>query len=161
MDHRHLAQFSQEPAGDAFTHHRVALEPEWTGHDLAHELRMLSRRGEHLVGLRRVQAHACLGEDVLAGSQCRQRDRRMQIGPGADDDGVDVRVVDEIFPGGEAAGNGEFPCHCRGGFEATVGDGDNLDVRDSAEARNVPGFHVRACADEADSQHGSPRLFLR
>ena len=45
-----------------------------------------------------LQAQARLGQDVLAGLQRGQRDRAVQIRPGADDDGVDVRVGDEVFP---------------------------------------------------------------
>ena len=49
--------------------------------------------------LGRVHAEPGFGQHMLAGLQGRERDRAVQVGPGADDDRVDGGIGDELFPG--------------------------------------------------------------
>ena len=61
------------------------------------------------MGLGRGQAQPRLGQDVLAGLQGRGRDGAVQIGPGADDDGVDVAVGNQFLPVAVGARDAELP----------------------------------------------------
>ena len=47
----------------------------------------------------------------------------------------------------------EFARHRRAGFGPAIGHGDDFDVRQGAEAGDVPGFHVGARADKTNAYH--------
>lgn len=42
--------------------------------------------------------HTGFAQDVLAGSEGFLGKRRVHVGPGADDDGIDLRVIDDRPP---------------------------------------------------------------
>ena len=52
------------------------------------------------MGFGGVHRHARFAHDMFAGGERGQGDRGVEIGPGADDDGVGVTGVDEFRPGG-------------------------------------------------------------
>ena len=115
---------------------------------------MLARRGEHPMGFGRGHRHPRFREDVLAGFECGQRDRAVQVGPGADDDGVDPRVGDQVFPAVERARDAELAGRRRRGLRPAVADGDDLDLGDRPQAGDVTRSGVGPGADEADAQRG-------
>src|SRR5205823_2299441 len=84
------------------------------------------------------------------------RDRAVEIGPGADDDSVDLVRLDEVFPVLEDARDLELACHPGGGVAVLVADADNLDPRQRLEAGKVPCAGNRPRADDADADHALP-----
>ena len=89
---------------------------------------------------------------MLAGVQGGQRDRAVQVGPGADDDGVEVRIGDQVLPvledlrdavlSGDGLGRGRPP----------VADGDDVHVREGPEAWDVTGPRVGPRANQSDAE---------
>ena len=106
----------------------------------------------HPLRLGRVEAHARFGEDVLAGCQRRQRDRAVQVRPGADDDSVHVAVGDHLFPVGIGARDVEGARCGLGRFGPAVAHGDDVHVGDGPEARNVSSARVGPGSDQPDTQ---------
>ena len=82
------------------------------------------------------------GEDQVA----------VHIGPGADADGVEGVVVEELGP--VVVGLGDFVLvgDALGGLAGAVGDGGDLDAGLLAEAGDVAEGGVGAGADEADAE---------
>ena len=94
--------------------------------------------------------HPRLGQDVLAGLERGDRDRRVENRPGADEDRVERRVRDERLPRRVGASEPEGVRRAPGRFLGAVGDPDQLDAVDRAEARDVLGRHDPAGADDPD-----------
>ena len=100
----------RKPVGDQRADERVAGQAVGAGDDHRRQLGTLARAVEHPLGLAGVHRHPGLGQDVLAGVERRQGDRAVQVGPGADDDGVDLVVVDQVLP----ARRRSWGCRTRG-----------------------------------------------
>lgn len=147
-----LAHFAEEPALDQLPHHRVALESVGAGHDLRDQPLLLAGGGQHAVGLGGVHRHARLGQHVLAGFEGRQGDRAVQIRPGADDDGVEVRVGEQVLPALVGARDAKLARRLRSRDEPPVADRDDLNVGQGAQPGNVPQPGVGPGTDEADAQ---------
>src|SRR5581483_871468 len=139
---------------DQLDHDLVPLEAEGAGHDLGDEVRVLAGGGEHAVGLGGAEAQPGLGQDVLAGGQGGEQDRAVQVGPGADEDGVDVGVGDDLLPVGVGARDVVLAGDGGGGLGPAVADGDEVDVRQGEQAGDVPRARVGAGADQADAEGG-------
>src|SRR4051812_44097788 len=78
----------------------------------------------------------------------------MQVWPGADNDGIDVGVADDFFPGARGARDGEVTGDFLGGLGPAVAHGDDLDAGDGSEARDVARPGVGAGTDQTDTDHG-------
>jgi hypothetical protein len=65
---------------------------------LLDEIRMLMRGVRHPMRFVGIPRHPRFREDVLAGVEGGARDLAVQIGPGTDTDGVDIRIRDQIVP---------------------------------------------------------------
>ena len=104
----------------------MALEAIRARHDLSDELRITARGRQHVVGLRGVEAHAGLGQDMLAGFQGGESDGTVEIGPGADHKRVDGRVGDEVLPMLIGARDRELAGSRKGGGRPAVADRGEL-----------------------------------
>ncbi len=103
-------------------------------------------------GLGGIHGQPGLGEDMLAGLERGQGNGAMQVRPGADDDGVDLVVGDQVLPLGECAGNAKLAGHgCRGLWPA-IANRDNVDAFLGQQAWNVPQTGIGPGADQTDSQ---------
>src|SRR5690606_5508661 len=71
------------------------LEVHRRWHDLSDEVRMAPRRLEHGPRLDGVHRHARLDEDVLAGVEGSDGVFGVPVRPGADTDGIDVRIAED------------------------------------------------------------------
>lgn len=128
----HLAELAQVALRNPLAHDLVSLEAERAGHDLGHEMRALLGGPQHATCLGSVHAHPCLGEHMLAGFQCRQRDRAMQIRPGADDDRINVRARHHLLPVVVDVEPAVLPGDGGAGLGAAVAHSHDLDVRAGA-----------------------------
>ena len=103
------------------------------------------------MGLGGVETEPGFGEHMLAGLQGGQRDRAVQIRPGADDDGVNVAAIDQFLPVFIAARNAKLTGGGGRGSRPTVTHGHDFDIRECPQAGDVPQLHVGPDADQADS----------
>ena len=108
---------------------------------------------QHLVGLVGVHGHSRLGEHVLAGGQGCQYQVAVHVGPGADADGIDAVVVEQVGPVVVYRGDFELPGDALPGFAAAVSHGDDLDVALFPEAGDVAQTSVGTGPDQADADH--------
>src|SRR3954469_9746421 len=76
----------------------------------------------------------------------------MQVGPGADDAGIDLGVADDFLPRGEGPGGRELGVDGGGRLGPAVANGDDLDAGDGPQTRNVTAACVGARADESDTE---------
>ncbi len=147
-----LAQFAQEARLDQLDHDPVPLEAEGAGHDLSDKVGVLAGGGEHAVGLGGVHAQPCLGQDVLALGQRCECDRAVQVGPGADDDGINLGVGDQLLPVAIGARDAVLVGGGGGGFRPAVDDSDHLNVGQGAQPGDMPQPGVGPGTDQADAQ---------
>ncbi len=104
-----------------------------------HRARVLGGRG-----------HPCLGQDVLAGMERGDRDRRVEDRPGADQHGVDRWIGEQRLPGRVRTVEPERIGGSPRRVLRAVGDADELDAIDRAEPRDVLGRDDPAGADDPD-----------
>ncbi len=86
-----------------------------------------------------------------AGLQGGDGQGRVHIGPGADADGVDLAVLDDLQPVGRDPGDGEFVGHALAGFNGAVGHRHHLHARLVAQPGDMHRPGVAAGADDADA----------
>ena len=106
---------------------------------------------QHRAGILGAGSHPGLGQDVLAGLERADRDRRVEHRPGADQDRVELRVRDELLPGRIGAREPELIGRATRRLLGAVGDPDQLDAVDGAEARDVLARDDPAGADDPDA----------
>ena len=147
----HLAQVAQEPAPDQFKDDFMRFKAVGTGHNLCDQIRESPRRPQHAVGFGGVHAHARLGQHVLARFQRREGNRTVQIGPGADNHGVNVGVGSQVLPALEGARHVVFLRDRRRRFGPAIADGDDLHVRQRTQSRNMASTGVGSGADQSDT----------
>ena len=87
---------------------------------------MAERRRQHGAGFAMVHGHARFAEHVLPGLEGSDGQRRVHIGPCADADGVDARVVQKRSPMVMNFRNGKFVGNPLAGLTRPVGDSDDL-----------------------------------
>lgn len=148
----HFPKLSQIALLDEVAHHLVTFEAVGAGDDLGHELGSLLCSSQHAMGLGGIHAHPGFGEHVLTGIEGAQRDGAMQVRPGADDNGIDVRARHDFFPVMVDVDSAQLMGHGGGGFGPAVAHGHNRDVRTRKQPRNVPQTRVGASADQSHSQ---------
>ncbi len=110
----------------------VDAQGERGGHNLSYQVRSRLRRRQHLLRFLQIAGHARLAHDMLTcleGANCRPA---MQVGPGADDDRIDIGSVNELPPVIIDNGNIEFRRDLHGGGSAPVTDGDDFHTLDGA-----------------------------
>ena len=90
------------------------------------------------MGLGGVHGQASLSQDVLARFQGRERDGTVQVRPGADDDGSDVPVLDDLLPVLIDAGHTVLTGDGGARFGPAIAHGQQLHVLNGLEAGNVP-----------------------
>ena len=112
---------------------------------------MRPRGFQHLAGLGGGGGHAGLGEHVLAGLQRGNGQRAVHIGPGADADGADGLVLQQLLPTVVDGGDVELVGHHLPGRAGTVGHRGDFDACDLVEAGDVAVAGVAPRADESDS----------
>ena len=91
-------QIPQVAIGDHVDNLLVERQGVRRRYDLRHQVRALLGGVEHGVRFRGVRGHAGLDKDVLVRLKRRDREDGVHVGPGADADGVDVFVVDDVDP---------------------------------------------------------------
>ena len=145
-----LAELAEVAVGDQRADEGVADQAVGAGDDHRGEVGPLARLVEHPLGLAGVHRHPRLRQHMLARAQRRQRRGAVQVGPGADDDGVDRLVVDQLLPAAVDPGDVELARDAARRFAESVADPRDLDTRDRAEAGDMPGARDRAGADDPD-----------
>src|SRR5207302_11442537 len=85
--------------------------------------------------------------------------------PGPDDDGVDVRVGHKVLPALDGAPDAILPGDGRGRFGPAIANGDDLDIGQRLQSRNVTSAGVGSGADQPDTHRSLghdvlPPLFL-
>ncbi len=137
----------------------MPLQTKGTWDNLRDQLGMLAGGLQHLLGLGGVHAHARLGENVQSPFQGGQGDGAMQIRPGADDDGIDVRVRQQLLPVGIGARHAEFAGNGAGGFRPAIAHRHDVHVRLFAQAGDMAQARVGSGADNPDAdsfvRHGN------
>ena len=113
---------------------------------------MRAARRQHLFGLRGVVRHPRLAEHVLARRERGRGELEMAVGPGADADGVDGGVVEQLLDALRDARDAVFRGHGLAARARAVDDVDDLDIIDLAKAGNVSQPLIAACPDQADSE---------
>ena len=113
---------------------------------------MRAARRQHLFGLRGVVRHPRLAEHVLARRERGRGELQMAVGPGANADGVDGGVVEQLFDALRDARDAVFRGHGLAARPRAVHDVDDLDIIDLVEAGNVSQALIAACPDQADSE---------
>ena len=149
-DHHDLADLSQKPVIDHFADVIVLHEPEGAGDDLLDQVGILMSGLQHPVRLFRVARHPGFRENVFPGCQRRTGDLAVKVGPGADADGIDLRIGDQFVPARKSLRDAEFFRSAGRRFGRAIGDPDKLDVRKSAETGHVSLARIFACADDSD-----------
>ena len=114
-----------------------AAESHRAGDNLRNKIRSLLARGEHPPSFVCIARHASFRQYMLAGFQGGQCDGAVQIGPRADDYGVDIGIADQLFPVAVSFGDGIFVGCTLSRFSAPVDDSDNLDLRTFPQPANV------------------------
>ena len=146
-----------QPADRAVAQHSndraVGPERERRRHDHRHLARVRQRRLEHLARRSGVGRHPCFRQDVLAGLERRDRDRGVEVRPGADEDRIEVRVLHERTPVGDGARDAQLRRHAARRGQGLVRHDGDLDALDRPEPRNVLGAHDLAGPGNADPQH--------
>src|SRR6202011_1423107 len=91
-------------------------------------------------------------------------DRAMHVRPGADDDRVDLLVLDQVLPAREDLRDIEFARHPRGRLAVQVADSRDPDARDRRKSGDVTLPGDLPGADDPDPQlartHEPDRPFL-
>ena len=89
---------------------------------------------------------------MLARRERGRGELEMAVGPGADRDGVDGGVVEQLLDALRDARDAVFRGHGLATRARAVHDVDDLDVIDLAEAGNVSQALIAARPDQADSE---------
>ena len=105
---------------------------------------------QHRPGLVGGRGHPRLGQDVLAGLERGDRDRRVEVGPRPDEHGIDPRVGDEGLPVVDRARDPQLGRRPPRRLRRPIGDGDELDAIDRPEPRDVLRPHDPAGPDDPD-----------
>jgi len=116
------------------------------------QLRARLRGGEHLAALTQIHRHARLTEDMLAGLERRDGDRRVQDRRGTDPDDVEIGPVEHLCPVVEDIGDAELLRNLLRRLRTRIADGDDLHVGQRLQAGQVPLPDDAARADDADAQ---------
>ena len=134
FDGQQLAQiaFSQQPLNRL-----IYTEGKRRGYNLRDQMRLGLRRIAHEMGFGGVHRHACFTHDVLAGSQGSHRQAAVHVGPGADDNGIDVRRIDQIRPAFIDMGNLELGRHPFTGGATAVANRNNFNTFNRLQAGNM------------------------
>ena len=130
---------------------RLASESIWTRHDHRGQPGTLERALMHALRLARVQGHPRLRKNVLVCIKGSQRDWAVEVRPGADDDGIDLGIGDQLFPVAVSLGDVEFPGDLGGGFAAPIADSHHADARNGLETGKVPRSRNLAGPDDSDA----------
>ena len=146
LDRGNLAEFSvtHEP-GDVV----LVIRPGRTEH--VDQVGILPGYGQHLFGLVQVHGHAGLAEAVFAGPQGGDGVFPVPVGPGADEDGIDVVASQQGLPGLLDVWNAEISGHRLGAGAAAVGDGDDINTVDGRQAGEMFDAADAAGTDETDA----------
>ena len=103
------------------------------------------------MGFAGVHRHSRLAQHVLARSEGCHGQRAVHVGPGADANGVQAFVLQQLFPivvnGRDIEGVGDTLSR----LPAAVGHGANLDASGAMEPGNVPVAGVSSGSNQADS----------
>ena len=103
---------------------------------------------EHLPGLSAGVRHPALAEHVLAALERRERERAVHVGPGPDQDRLDIIVLEELPPVRVGAGNAEGVGHTLARLQAPVRHRDDLALRYAPESGDLDILHIGAGADQ-------------
>ena len=150
VDQLHGQQVAEAPLGQVAANGAVLAEGVWGGHDLGHQLGPAPARGQHGARLAGVHRHARLAQHVLARRQRRQRDGAVQIGPGANHDGVAVVGRHQLRPALVHRADPELLRHPLRRRTTAVAHADEFDVRLLQQPRQMPAHRVGPGAHHAD-----------
>src|SRR4030095_7155159 len=92
---------------------------------------------------------------MFSGRQCRQCHWAVQIRPCANNHGVNVSRLNQLFPMLADSRNAELFGDSLGRLVAAITDADNLDTGLRLEVRNMTAARVRARAHHANADSGS------
>ena len=109
----HFPKVAEIAALDQLLHDALPFQPVGTRHNLRNQTWVAPGGSQHAMGLGGVESHACLGQHMFAGFQGGQRDRAMQVRPGPDHHGIDIRIGDKVLPVWEGPPYAEFACRRR------------------------------------------------
>jgi hypothetical protein len=146
-----FAEFAEPTLVEEFTDDVFSLEAEGAGDDLGDEMGMSPCCVEHATSLGGVEGQSSLSEDVFAGFEGSEDDGAVQVGPGADHDGVEVAVGDEVLPMLVSAGDGEFAGDGGGRSRSAIADSRQFYAWNGEEPGNVPQAGIVSRSDESDA----------
>ena len=129
----------------------ISVECCAAGDDLGHELGRFPGRRQHHFRFRQVHRHPRLGQHVFAGSERCQRDRTVQIGPGANHDGVEIIGLDHLAPMVTHPRDAVVPGYPLRRFAPAIGNRDQLHPVLCQQAGDVLAARVVSGPDETQS----------
>jgi len=89
---------------------------------------------------------------MLAGSECRESDRCVEVRPGGHQDCIDRRIGDQGPPVGIGLRDAELPRGGRGGLRAPIDDAGQLNVLNCPKAGDVAGPGDSASPHDPDPE---------
>ena len=119
--------------------------------DLRDQIGTHSGGFEHGASFLRVESHAGFGQHMFTLRESGEGNRGVKIRPGADDNGIDLGVLDGFLPMRVSAGNAEFLSGTLRGFRRTIHDPDDLDPVNRLQLRYMHFAGVAAGTDDGDS----------
>jgi hypothetical protein len=151
-DHDHFTQIADEVSEQQQFDFGIAFQTERTRDQHRHFVGSSLRCNRHCARFRDIASHPRFAQHMLASRQGRAGHFRMQVGPRADDHGVDLIVGDQGLPIGIASGDAEFVRNALGRFGSSIGDANHFDTRDGSQTGNVPPPRIVTCPYDSNSK---------
>ena len=151
-----MPERADRPLPDQPRERSIRPQGEGRRHDHRDVIGMRRRGCGHRLCVLECRRHPRLGQDVLAGLECRDGHRGVHIGPGRDEHGIDPVVGDQVLPAVERARDPFLRGRAARRLRRPIGDRGELHAVDRPEPRQVLGPGDRTSPDDPQPERVHP-----